>query len=107
MTHEPAPVPQHGESPQAYVLRVCQYLTEPHRRRLGESTARYVEQAVNVIDSSAPSADTLVSLLALLAEERIEDMTDYDALRAAMTTADDIAERIRGVLKDAKMWWTS
>lgn len=107
MTHEPAPTPQHGESPQAYVLRVCQYLSEPHRRRLGDGTAQYIEQAVNAMDSTAPSADVLVSLLSVLAEQPIEDMGDYDALRAALDTADDVAERIRDVLKDAKMWWTS
>lgn len=106
MARETAPKPQHGESPQAYVLRVCQYLTEPHRRRLGEETATYVEQAVNAIDSTSPSADTLLGLFRVAAEQPIEDMTDYDALRAALETADDLADRVRGVLKDAKMWWS-
>ncbi len=103
---EDAPTPQQGESPQAYILRVCQYLSEPHRRRLGEGTSNYVAQAVESIDSSAPKADTLVAVLGIAAEQEIEDMDDYDALRDALATADDIADRIRDVLKDAKMWWT-
>jgi len=89
------------------VLRVCRYLSEPHRRRLGEGTSKYVEQAVNAIDSTAPTAETLMALLRVMAEQPIEDMTDYDMLRDALATADDVADRIRDVLKEAKMWWAA
>jgi len=106
VTHQPAPIPQHGETPQAYVLRVCEYLTEPDRRRLGVGTAHYVEQAVAAISSTAPSADALQAALAVAALQRIEDMVAYDDLRDALVTVDDLADRIQGVLKDAKMWWT-
>lgn len=106
MTHQPAPEPFLGETPQAYVVRVCQYLTEPHRRRLGDLTSRFVQQAITVIDGdTTPSTDTLTAVAKLAAEQPIEDMVDYDSLREAADSYRDIADRIDAVLKDAKLWW--
>jgi hypothetical protein len=103
---EAAPTPRQGETPQAYILRVCEYLSEPHRRRLGEGTAGFVAQAVSAIEGDTPTPDTLNAVLRIAAEQRIEDMVDYDALNDALATADDVASRIRDVLGNAKMWWT-
>jgi predicted DNA-binding protein len=104
---EAAPTPAHGESPQAFILRVCEYLSEPHRRRLGDTTAAYVEEAVKAIGASVPTPVVLTAALRLAAEQPIEDMEEYDTLRELLETAEDVAERIRGVLKDAKMWWSA
>lgn len=102
--HEPAPEPEEGESPQAYVLRVCHYLNEPHRRRLGGGTANHVSAAVDAMEG--PSAAMMSAILGVVAAQPIEDMTDTDALRDAMATAEDIVSRIVAVLTDAKLWWT-
>ena len=86
-------------------MRVCEYLTEPHRRRLGAGTALNVKRAVDAIEAEGIDPAALSAVLKVAAEQRIEDMTDVDVLREASDTAHDVADRIDAVLKDSGLWW--
>ena len=50
MYREPAPTRFPGEPPGEFIKRVIEYLTEPDRRRLGESTANDVLLAVEQLE---------------------------------------------------------
>lgn len=45
MTGQPAPVRSVGESAAAYIIRVCEYMSEPERRRMGVETANAMRAA--------------------------------------------------------------
>jgi hypothetical protein len=52
-----------------------------------------------------PGDYTISELLGIVAQMEIEEMDDTDEMVAAWLTADDIANRLRNVLKENKYWW--
>ena len=49
-----APEPQPNEHPADYLERVVAFLSEPHRRRMGEQTAEQCRAALSWLRSTKP-----------------------------------------------------
>lgn len=49
-----APEPQPGEHPVDFLERVVAFLSEPHRRRMGEATAEQCRAALTWLRSTKP-----------------------------------------------------
>jgi len=107
MNTDPADMqPKEGESPAAFIERVLNFLTEPDRRRMGVGMADNVRRAVARLNEEAEDTGLLSKYLEGAATMPVEAMTDTDSLRAAMETADDLAERLQTRLRDLDYWWT-
>lgn len=77
-------------------------------RHYGRNQYNYLIECVEVIEETLgliPPADAEV-LLQRLAMERLEEMDDdLDKVSRCWLTADDIASRLRDILREHKYWW--
>ncbi len=52
MIHHDAPVPEEDETDINYIVRVCNWLAEPDRRRLGNKTRNHIINAARRLNNN-------------------------------------------------------